>query len=83
MMCDVHNPNYTLHIQYKKERKINGWGGKFDKIRFDSKEELLNYISGKCAYDYLDNCVQTSDNEILLYAEDENGRVVWGVRKEE
>lgn len=68
---------YTLHIQYKKPRKINGWGGEYDTIKFDSMEELLKYVNGENAYDYLDYCKRSSDNEILLYAEDENGRIVW------
>ena len=68
---------YTLHIQYKKPRKINGWGKEYDTIKFDSMEELLKYVNGETAYDYLDNHIHPSGNEILLYAEDEKGRIVW------
>ena len=69
---------YTLHIRYRNHRKINGWGGEFDSILFDSMDELLNYTQGKLAYDYLDNSVKKSENEILLYAENSEGNVVWG-----
>ena len=69
---------YKLHIRYKKVRKVNGWGGEFDSMLFDSMDELLNHTQGKLAYDYLDNSVKKTENEILLYAEDERGNVVWG-----
>lgn len=69
--------NITLYLEYINPKKVNGWGGKRDFVTFDSVQDLNAYVNGDVAYDYLDNAVQTNADEILLYAADETGRVVW------
>lgn len=72
--------NITLHIQYKEPIGLKGFIVTKDKITFSSIEELNKYINGEPAYNMLDDSVRKTANEILLYAEDEKGEVVWGVR---
>lgn len=67
----------TLHIQYKEPINMNGWVAETDTITFDSREELDKFVGGDAAYDALDNAVSRKDNEILLYAENEQGEKVW------
>lgn len=72
--------NIILHIKYQEPINFNGFVVENDTITFDSQEELNNYVNGKAAYDVLDNCVKKNDNEILLYAENQKGNVVWGTK---
>lgn len=72
-----------LHIKYQEPININGWKADKDIITFDSLEEMSKYINGEAAYDSLDNSVRKRDNEILMYAENERGEVVWGVKEEQ
>ena len=75
--------NITLHIRYQEPIRLNGFVAETDTITFGSQEELNKYVNGEAAYDVLDNSVMKSDNEILLYAENENGDVVWGTKEEQ
>lgn len=72
----------TLHIKYQEPITINGFNVETDTIAFDSMESMEAYVSGNVAYDVLDNAVRKRDNEILLYAENENGDVIWGTKEE-
>lgn len=72
--------NIILHIKYQEPINFNGFVVENDTITFDSQEELNNYVNGKAVYDVLDNCVKKNDNEILLYAENQKGNVVWGTK---
>lgn len=74
--------NITLHIKYQEPINVNGFVVENDTITFDSQEELNKYVNGEAAYDVLDNSVIKRDNEILLYAENENGDVVWETKEE-
>ena len=74
---------FTLRLKYREPVSINGWTAETDKITFDSREELNKYISGEPAYDALDNSVRKRDNEILLFAENENGEVIWQPQEQE
>lgn len=67
----------TLHLRYREPVSINGWTAETDTLTFDSREELDKYINGEAAYDVLDNTVRKRENEILLYADNENGEIVW------
>lgn len=67
----------TLHIRYREPISINGWTAETDTLTFDSREELDKYLNGEAAYDTLDNAVRKQDNEILLYAENEGGKIIW------
>lgn len=67
----------TLHIRYKEPIRINGFSAETDTITFADREELIKYVNGEPAYDVLDNTVRKKDNEILLYADIENGDVLW------
>lgn len=67
----------TLHIRYREHVNINGWTAETDTLTFDSRAELDKYINGEVAYDVLDNAVRKRENEILLYADNENGEIVW------
>ena len=75
--------NITLHIKYQEPINFNGFVVENDTITFGSQEELSKYVNGEAAYDVLDNSVMKRDNEILLYAENENGDVVWGTKEEQ
>lgn len=75
--------NITLHIRYQEPIRLNGFVAETDTITFGSQEELNKYVNGEAAYDVLDNSVMKRDNEILLYAENENGDVVWGTKEEQ
>lgn len=75
--------NITLHIKYQEPINFNGFVVENDTITFGSQEELSKYVNGEAAYDVLDNSVMKMDNEILLYAENENGDVVWGTKEEQ
>lgn len=70
----------TLYIKYQDPINVNGFVVETDTIAFGSYEEFNNYVNGEAAYDVLDNSVTKRDNEILLYAENENGDVVWGAK---
>jgi hypothetical protein len=72
----------TLHIKYQEPVIMNGWQAETDTITFDSKESMEEFVSGNVAYDYLDNAIRKKDNEILLYAENANGDVIWGTKEE-
>ena len=72
--------NITLHIKYKESIIVNGFVVENDTIKFGSQGELIKYVRGEGAYDVLDNSVMKSDNELLLYAENENGGIVWGTK---
>lgn len=74
--------NITLHIKYQEPINFNGFVVENDTITFGSQEELSKYVNGEAAYDVLDNSVMKRDNEILLYAENENGDIVWGTKEE-
>ncbi len=76
------NKSITLHIKYREPIRLNGFFVETDKIIFGTQEELNNYIKGENAYDFLDNSVKKRDNEILLYAEDETGNVIWKGKEE-
>ena len=69
----------TLHIRYDKPIEFNGFNVTRDTIIFDRKSEMEAYIRGDVAYNYLDDTVKKKDNEILEYAENENGNIVWGI----
>ena len=71
------NSRITLHVKYKEPIIFNGFKIEKDSITFDNKDELNSYINGNVAFDMLDNAVRKRDNEILQYAENENGEVVW------
>lgn len=73
----------TLYIKYQEPININGFVVETDTITFGSYEELTSFVNGKAAYDVLDNSVMKRENEILLYAENENGDVVWGTKEEQ
>ena len=69
--------NIILHICYKTPVVINGWKVETDTITFSDREEFHKFICGKVAYDFLDNAVIKKENEILLYAESSNGKIIW------
>lgn len=66
----------TLHLRYRKPVSINGWTVETDTLTFNSQEELDKYINGEVAYDALDHAVRKGENEILLYADNEN-EITW------
>lgn len=70
----------TLHLKYKEPVNFNGITVYSDTIKFGSYEELLKYVSGEMAYNLLDDSVRKSENELLHYAENENGGIVWGTK---
>ena len=69
--------NITLHIRYKEPIRMNGFLAEKDTITFADREELIKYVNGEPAYDVLDDIVRKKDNEILLYADNENGDILW------
>lgn len=69
----------TLHIRYDKPIEFNGFNVTRDTIIFDRNSEMEAFIRGDVAYNYLDDTVKKKDNEILEYAENENGDIVWGI----
>jgi len=71
----------TLHIKYQEPIVMNGWRAETDTITFDSRENMEAFISGNVAYDVLDNAIRKKDNEILLYAENANGDVIWRTKE--
>lgn len=71
------NECITLFVKYREPIHINGFVVETDEITFGSQEELNKYINGECAYDILDNSVKKRDVELLLYATDESGNIVW------
>lgn len=71
----------TLHLKYKEPVNFNGITVYSDTIKFGCYEELLKYASGEMAYNLLDDSVRKSENELLLYAENENGGIVWGTKE--
>lgn len=76
--------DFILHIRYKKPVEMNGWKSETDTITFNTEDELHNYIKGNAAYDYLDNSVKRTDNEILLYAlNQDTGEIIWEAPKNE
>ena len=72
----------TLYIKYAEPRNINGFQIEKDKITFDNQEEFNKFINGEVAYDTLDNAVCKRDNEILVYADNESGEVIWGTKED-
>lgn len=76
------NGEITLHIKYIEPINFNGFNVENDTITFDNLESLEAYANGKATYDTLDNAVHKRENEILLYAENERGEIVWGKRDE-
>lgn len=73
----------TLYIKYNEPVNFNGISVGSDTITFGSHEELYKYISGEVAYNILDDSVKKGENEILLYAENDHGEVVWGQKEEQ
>lgn len=73
----------TLHLKYKEPIHINGFVVENDTITFGSVEELNKYINGEAAYDILDDSVIKKDNELLLYAKDEKGNVIWEMKNQQ
>lgn len=73
----------TLHLQYREPVVINGWKSEKDTITFDDMEQLETFVQGEVAYNHLDDTVRTNQNEILLYAETESGKVIWGTKNTE
>lgn len=75
---------FTLHIKYPDPPLFAdlGYNAEYDSITFGNIEELLKYVNGKAAYDILDDSVLKHENEILLYAENDKGEVVWGTKEE-
>lgn len=69
--------NYRLHIKYWESKNLNGWISDTDTVTFSDKWELEKYISGETAYNELDDAMKKRDDEILLYAENGKGEVVW------
>lgn len=69
--------NYRLHIKYRESKNLNGWISDTDTVTFSDKWELEKYISGETAYNELDDAMKKRDDEILLYAENGKGEVVW------
>lgn len=67
----------TLHLKYKKPLAINGFHIENDTIKFGSQEELMKFVNGETAYNILDDTVKKRDNEILLFADNSDGEVVW------
>lgn len=73
----------TLHIKYAEPINFNGFKVENDTIVFDTLESVEAYANGEVAYDTLDNSVRKGNNEILLYAENGHGEVVWGAKDEQ
>lgn len=69
----------TLHIRYAEPRSFNGFNVTQDSIVFDNMESMEAFVNGEATYDHLDNSVRKQDNEILQYAENADGEIVWGV----
>lgn len=69
--------SYRLHIKYRESKNLNGWISDTDIVAFSDKWELEKYISGETAYNELDDAMRKRDDEILLYAENGKGEVVW------
>ena len=74
---EMERENYRLHIKYRESKNINGWISDTDTVTFSDKWELEKYISGENAYNELDDAMKKRDDEILLYAENGKGEVVW------
>ena len=66
-----------LFVEYKQPINFFGYDCQFDWIYFLSEVDLINFINGVIAYDYLDNCVCLKKNERCLYAVDDKGVLVW------
>lgn len=73
----------TLHIKYAEPIEFNGFHIENDTITFDNLESVKAYANGEVTYNSLDDSVRKKDNEILLYAENERGEVVWGTKEEQ
>lgn len=73
----------TLHIKYAEPIELNGFHIENDTITFDNLESVKAYANGEVTYNSLDDSVRKKDNEILLYAENERGDVVWGTKEEQ
>lgn len=73
----------TLHIKYAEPIEFNGFHVENDTITFDNLESVKAYANGEVTYNSLDDSVRKKDNEILLYAENERGEVVWGTKEEQ
>lgn len=73
----------TLHIKYAEPIEFNGFHIENDTITFDNLESVKAYANGEVTYNSLDDSVRKKDNEILLYAENERGDVVWGTKEEQ
>lgn len=77
------NGQITLHIKYAEPIEFNGFHIENDTITFDNLESVKAYANGEVTYNSLDDSVRKKDNEILLYAENERGEVVWGTKEEQ
>lgn len=76
------NENITLHIRYAEPKDVNGFHIENDTITFDNVEDVEAYANGETVYDALDNAVRKGEDEILVYAENERGEVVWEQRED-
>lgn len=74
---EMERESYRLHIKYRGLQNLNGWISDTDTVTFSDKWELEKYISGETAYNELDDAMRKRDDEILLYAENGKGEVVW------
>lgn len=74
---EMERENYRLHIKYRESKNLNGWISDTDTVTFSDKWELEKYIRGETAYNELDDAMKKRDDEILLYAENGKGEVVW------
>jgi DNA repair protein RadC len=72
----------TLHIKYQEPVSVYGLEVETDTITFSNMSDLNAFINGDASYNHLDDAVRKSDNDILLYAENANGDVVWGNKDE-
>lgn len=71
-----------LHIRYREPVEINGLIKEDDVIIFGDEDELFKYIDGEPAFNMLDDSVAKGENEILLYAENDRGEIIWESKKE-
>lgn len=73
LRCDSKKSDiYRVHLRKLKEPYIvNGFNVRNDKIDFSCYEEMVNFLGGKPAYDYIDN-QQRLDNRLWKVTRVEN-----------
>lgn len=76
-MSEEKSKKVKLHIRYNGTKNLRGFIVDEDTITFSDLESVKEYANGNVVYDILDNTVKKRPDEILLYAENEDGEIIW------